>query len=69
MNLERNSILFSDVPASLLSTDYKYIDTKHNKMTILYYQKKKKKTQIWTFVLPLQTQNAKFEIISWNQFP
>lgn len=42
MNLERNSILFSDVPASLLSTDYKYIDTKHNKMTILYYQKKKK---------------------------
>ena len=41
MNLERNSILFSDVPASLLSTDYKYIDTKHNKMTILYYQKNK----------------------------
>lgn len=42
MNLERNSILFGDVPASLLSTDYKYIDTKHNKITILYYQKKKK---------------------------
>ena len=66
MNLERNSILFGDVPASLLSTDYKYIDTKHNKITILYYQKKKK---TWTFVLPLQTQYAKFEIIRWNQFP
>ena len=43
MNLERNNILFGDAPASHLSTDYKYIDTKHNKMTILYYQKKKKK--------------------------
>ena len=67
MNLERNSILFGDVPASLLSIDYKYIDTKRKKITILYYQKKKK-NQTWTFVLPLQTQNAKFEIISWNQF-
>ena len=42
MNLERNSILFGDVPASLLSIDYKYFDTKRNKITILYYQKKKK---------------------------
>ena len=41
MNLERNNILFGDAPASHLSTDYKYIDTKHNKMTILYYKKKK----------------------------
>ena len=47
MNLERNNILFGDAPASHLSTDYKYIDTKHNKMTILYYQKKKKKLNFY----------------------
>ena len=66
MNLERNNILFGDAPASHLSTDYKYIDTKHNKMTILYYQKKKKTAELLYCHYRL---SMPFEIIRWNQFP